>query len=122
MSGIKYDQDKPDWSLLPLSVLEPTVMALTQGAVKYSRDNWKDVEVDRYVSAMLRHFTAYQSGEINDPESGLPHLSHCIANLTFLIRKGELDDSRHKTEISSGFQSWPKTGPENTSWGLVDRG
>lgn len=85
--GRKDDQDKPDWSLLPLSCLTGVVKVLTFGAKKYERDNWSKVPdaKNRYSSALMRHFTAWQSGETRDPETGLSHLYHVGCCLVFLI-------------------------------------
>jgi hypothetical protein len=84
--GYKADEEKPDWSLLSLDVLEDTVRVLTLGAKKYARDNWQKVPNgrERYFAAALRHLTAWQRGEANDPETGLPHLAHAQCCLTFL--------------------------------------
>lgn len=84
--GEKFDQDKPDWSLLKLKSLEGMVEVLTFGAKKYDRDNWQLVEggEDRYLAALMRHLTAYQNGEGLDEESGLPHLYHAQCCLHFL--------------------------------------
>jgi hypothetical protein len=83
-TGLKYDSEKPDWSLLPLKEIEKIVEIMTYGAKKYARDNWMYVEPNRYYAALLRHLAAWQSGEINDPESGKPHLSHVMCNVLFL--------------------------------------
>lgn len=84
--GFKADQGKPDWSLLPLDVVEETVRVLTAGAKKYARDNWQKVpDADqRYFAAALRHLTAWQKGEHLDPETGLSHLGHAMCCLVFL--------------------------------------
>lgn len=85
-SGRKDDSEKPAWSLLPLDIVEDVVRVLTFGAQKYAPMNWVKVPnaKDRYLSAMLRHITAYQRGEVADVESGLSHLSHCICCAVFL--------------------------------------
>ena len=83
--GTKDDSQKPNWSLLPLRVLEEAIKVLEHGARKYAVDNWKHVRPrSRYFSACLRHLASYQSGEKLDPESGLPHLAHAICCLVFL--------------------------------------
>ena len=42
--GVKYDQDKLQWSLMPWDALEETVRVLMYGAKKYPEpDNWKRV-------------------------------------------------------------------------------
>lgn len=86
-AGIKYDKDKPDWSLVNFKSLEGFVKVLGFGAKKYSRDNWKKVAdgEHRYFAALLRHLSAWQNGEKKDPESGLSHLYHAMCNLYFLI-------------------------------------
>lgn len=85
--GRKYDDGKPDWSLIPLTTVEDVVKVLTFGAKKYERDNWQGISSDRYLAAAMRHITAYQSGEKLDEESGLPHLAHAQCCLLFMAWK-----------------------------------
>jgi hypothetical protein len=88
--AVKYDADKPDWSLVPMHVVEYIAKVMTFGAKKYARDGWKSLPdfENRYLAALLRHLVAYQNGEFTDPESGLPHLAHVLTNATFLLWKG----------------------------------
>jgi hypothetical protein len=60
---------------------------LTFGAKKYAPGNWAKVEngKERYIAAALRHINAHRSGEWNDDETGLPHLSHAMCCLAFVI-------------------------------------
>ena len=85
--GIKYDEGKPDWSLLPLGPVEDIVRVLTHGAEKYGRANWQNVEGahERYFAAAMRHIAAWQSTGNTDPESGHHHLAHAACNLIFLM-------------------------------------
>ena len=86
-AGVKYDLNKPDYSLLPPYALEDTVKVLTLGSQKYSRNNWmllKDAKM-RYFAAAMRHMWARFRGEITDPESGIDHAAHAICCLMFLI-------------------------------------
>lgn len=85
--GMKFDKGKPRWDLLPLDIVEEIVKVLTVGAVDYGDNNWKKVEEERYLAALLRHITAYQKGENNDPDTGLSHLAHAGCNLIFLLWK-----------------------------------
>ena len=58
------------------------------GLEKYkSEGSWKEVEnaQDRYWAAMQRHVDACFNDEELDPESGLPHLSHALCNIMFLL-------------------------------------
>ncbi len=84
--GVKYDDKKPRWDLLPLELVEGIVKVLTFGAQKYQDDNWQHVDnaEKRYFAALMRHLTAYQSGETVDDEFGLSHLDHAACNLIFL--------------------------------------
>lgn len=84
--GEKFDQGKPQLSLLPPLAIIGVGEVLTFGAVKYCKEGWKDVPdaVNRYRDALLRHFMAMLSGEDVDPDSGLPHIDHIQANAMFL--------------------------------------
>jgi hypothetical protein len=86
-TGIKYDNDKPQWSLLPFKALKEVVDVLTYGAKKYAPDNWKKVPnaKQRYIDAGFRHFTAYAAGEKLDPETGKSHLAHALCCLLYLL-------------------------------------
>jgi hypothetical protein len=87
--GIKFDDNKRDFTLLPWPAVEEIVKVLEFGAKKYARDNWKNVEADRYVKAAFRHLIAYSQGEENDKESGLSHLAHLGCCVLFLLALGE---------------------------------
>lgn len=82
----KQDAGKIRPTLVPVSVINAIATIREYGTAKYgSSDNWRRVEPQRYRDALYRHWLAYLSGEINDPESGLPHLHHMACNLAFLI-------------------------------------
>lgn len=87
IEGVKYDNDKPQWSLLPFKALREVVDVLTYGAKKYAPDNWKKVPdaKRRYIDAGFRHFTAYAGGEKLDPETGKSHLAHAMCCLLYLL-------------------------------------
>ena len=90
MLGIKNDQQKLRYDLLPVEPLEALVAVLTYGASKYADNNWKYVTPfdDRYYAAALRHLTAWRKGEELDKESGMPHLAHAMCCLVFLQAGG----------------------------------
>lgn len=89
MTGIKHDQEKPRYSLLPVEPIEEVVKVLTIGAKKYADDNWKNVEpyADRYYSAALRHIQSWRKGEIKDRETRLHHIAHAVCCLIFILWK-----------------------------------
>lgn len=82
----KYDSSKPSLSLLPFEALTKVAEVLDHGATKYGPHNWREgTSWSRLESSLLRHYTAYQSGENYDPESGLLHLAHLACNALFLL-------------------------------------
>ena len=86
--GVKYDEDKPRFSLVPSASLKAIAQVLTYGAKKYPQaDNWKRVDNarERYTDALLRHVYAWMDGESLDPESGLHHLAHAGCCVLFLL-------------------------------------
>jgi hypothetical protein len=85
--GVKHDEGKPRWSLLPLEAVREIVKVLMVGATKYSDNNWKVVDNrrERYYNAAMRHITAWFMGEQNDPEDGLNHLAHAGCCILFLL-------------------------------------
>jgi hypothetical protein len=94
---MKYDDDKPQMSLLDPVALKDLAQILTFGAKKYEKNNWRraldDVDgADRYVDAMLRHIIDHMRGEMYDSETNLPHMAHVMCNamfLTWMIREKE---------------------------------
>ncbi len=84
MEGKKFDTDKPQYDLIDAHALEDLAKVLTIGAQKYDRYNWKNVEPHRYEAALLRHIQAWRMGEKKDPETGLHHMAHALANAMFL--------------------------------------
>ena len=87
--GLKFDDGKLRYDLLPFSVIDELVNILTFGAAKYGDNNWQNVEGfdRRYFAAAMRHLSAYAQGEIFDKESEELHLSHALTNIMFLIWK-----------------------------------
>jgi len=99
----KNDQTKADHSLISPFFKQDMAAALTDGAKKYGRTNWltPGLNYSRVMAAAQRHLTAWEGGETNDPESGVPHLAHAACCLMMLheydrrgLRRSELDD-RH---------------------------
>ena len=83
--ALRYNDGKPDWTLLDYKSLLPLVKVMEQGAKKYSRDNWKlpnNNKMEPLQSAM-RHLIALIGGEEFDKESGERHTGHIMANMMF---------------------------------------
>lgn len=86
-TGLKFDDDKPRWDLLPIGPLREVVNVLTFGARKYADDNWKHVDNARrrYLRAAIGHIAAWMDGERADAESRLHPLAHAACSLLFMI-------------------------------------
>ena len=87
MAGKKFDGDKLRFSLIPPQALSDVNKVLEFGAKKYGADNWQKVDnaQERYFNAAMRHLLSWQSGELLDEESGLPHLAHAQCCLMFMM-------------------------------------
>lgn len=82
----KYDEGKLRFDLIDPFFEEELAEILTYGAKKYAPNNWQNLEdgINRHYAAAIRHLNKWRQGEINDPESGKPHLWHAATNLMFL--------------------------------------
>jgi len=98
MNGVKHDDGKTKWHMLPFDSIECLVKIVEHGAAKYDEDNWRKMEDPmRYIDACMRHMAAWIDGEINDIESGKSHLHHAGCNIIFAIwfeLKGKLKPPR----------------------------
>lgn len=84
--AVKYDNGKPRMDLIPPEAMLALGAVLEVGARKYSGRNWElGFEWGRSDAALKRHLTAWEAGQDNDPETGLPHLWHVLANAAFLV-------------------------------------
>lgn len=85
--GLKYDEGKPKWDLLPWREVGQIVDVITHGAEKYGICNWQHLKPfrPRYFGALFRHTIARLMGEKIDRDSGLPHLAHAGCNILFLL-------------------------------------
>jgi hypothetical protein len=87
MNGVKYDGEKPDYSLIPPNALDDVAKVLTFGAQKYDRYNWKKLDNldNRYFAAAQRHMWALLKDESHDPETGVHHAAHAVCCMMFLL-------------------------------------
>lgn len=105
-TGVKFDQGKLRFDLVPWRALEKVVRVLMYGAEKYTlrdeagnviRDgsqNWRKVPElqERYQRAAFRHGVADMKGEQFDPESGLEHLAHRVCCDLFRLEDLALEE------------------------------
>lgn len=105
-SGARYNEGKPDYSLIPMHLLEDTARVFMYGSKKYAAWNWtKGMKWSVPYACALRHLFAWFRGEECDKESGLPHLAHCLANilmLTLYSKTYKEGDDRPPQEFMNG--------------------
>lgn len=100
--GLKFDEDKVRYELLPPELIEATSNVLTFGAKKYADRNWElGMNWSRPFGALMRHMWAWWNPFVsdNDPETGYSHLHHAACCLAFLISyeaRGTGNDDRPK--------------------------
>lgn len=87
--------------LLPFEALEDVTLAFQVGADKYARNSWRynGVPYSVCASAMLRHFSKWQSGEEVDQRDGHPHMA-AIAFYAMVILQYERDG---RTELDDRY-------------------
>lgn len=95
--AIKSDADKLPMMLTMPAINEAVVRARVYGISKYgNKDNWKEVEKERWQNALVRHIMLYvKDPDGVDEESGLPHLVHVAFN-TAAILEIEAEESQKK--------------------------
>jgi len=89
--GVKDDETKLRYDLLPFKAIEGLIRVLTFGAMKYTDNGWRTVPnaKARYLAALLRHVSKMAQGELLDKESGLRHIDHVLCNAAFLAELEE---------------------------------
>lgn len=101
--GLKYDEGKIRYDLIPPYPLHELAKLYTFGAKKYSPRNWeKGLAWSRCFSALMRHAWAFWSGETYDKETGQHHLVHaafcCFSLVQFDLTRKEFDDRPKNNE------------------------
>jgi hypothetical protein len=95
--GAKGQKDARLGALDAVALLELAKVG-GMGEEKYSRFNYlKGYAWSLSIDALYRHLLAFQSGEDNDEESGLPHVAHAAWHalcLTSFVKRGLGSDDR----------------------------
>lgn len=90
----KHDEGKLQLSLVPVQIIRDVAEVRMFGNAKYhDPDNWRTVEKQRYVDALLRHLLAYlEDPDGVDEESGIEHYKHAACNMAFIceLERGKL--------------------------------
>lgn len=83
----KHDHGKLEISLVPPAIIEAVAEVRMYGTSKYGdRDNWLEVEKQRYIDALLRHTVEFMRDYgSKDDESGIEHIKHMACNIAFIL-------------------------------------
>lgn len=97
----KADNGKLEISLCPTQIIRDITEVRMYGNQKYgSAENWRLVEKERYINALLRHALAFIDDESGiDEESGIPHYKHMACNMAFIceMMRGERNEPKQST-------------------------
>lgn len=84
--GVKYDDSKVRFDLMPVEAEVAVARVLTKGASKYKDRNWEQgLRYGRVYAAARRHMGEFWNGNAYDEETGEHVLAHAICMLTFLL-------------------------------------
>lgn len=86
MTEAKADKGKLRISLVPTQIIKDIAQIRMYGNDKYGDpNNWKQVDVERYIDALLRHTLEFIKDRYSkDSESGLEHYKHMACNMAFI--------------------------------------
>lgn len=78
---------KLDMGLVPDTAIAYGALALTEGALKYGRYNWRvaGVRASIYRAALDRHVKKWWNGEDCDPKTGIHHLANALACIAIIL-------------------------------------
>jgi 5'-nucleotidase len=101
VAGVKFDQGKPRFDLIPSWPLWVIAQVYAFGAVKYDDHNWrKGMRWGRVMAATKRHIARWEAREDSARDSNLHHLAHAAFGLLTLIEYAviarEFDDRPSK--------------------------
>ena len=86
MRADRFNEGKPQWHQLHFKSLLPLIRVMEYGEKKYGKDNWKKgQDIPSLCDCAMRHLTAFMDGEELDPESGVSHIGHIMANCMMIV-------------------------------------
>lgn len=90
----KDDKGKAKLSLVPVQIIRDIALVREYGTAKYhDPDNWKKVELQRYIDAFYRHWLSFiEDNHSKDMESGIEHYKHMACNMAFICELMKEED------------------------------
>jgi hypothetical protein len=95
--GLRYNEGKPRYDLIPPDVMEALAAHYAAGAKKYEDRNWeKGMKWTTCFASLMRHAWAWLAGEDYDQETGSLHMVavawNAFALAAYQLRKTGTDD------------------------------
>ncbi len=95
--GLRFNEGKSRYDLLPPEAIEALAKHYTVGAKKYADRNWeRGMAWGKCFASLMRHGWAWMRGEDIDPETGTHHMIsvawNAIAIYVYSVRKIGEDD------------------------------
>lgn len=114
-------QRKIDLGLVPDSAIMGLAHALTEGAIKYGRYNWRiaGVRASVYNAAAKRHHAKWWNGQDMDPATMVHHLDNemtCLAILRDAMLYGMLTDDRPPVPNENAMAELIDGGEKKVAW------
>ncbi len=97
--GVRFDEGKLRFDLLPPDGITELARVYTVGAAKYADRNWeKGMAWSRVLGSLFRHTFKFMMGETHDQETGCHHMAmaawNALALCVYDLRKVGTNDLR----------------------------
>ena len=118
MQTAKADAGKLELDLVPTQILRDIAEVRMYGNKKYGDpNNWKKVELRRYINALMRHALAFlEDNDGVDEESRIKHYKHMACNMAFICHMMKQKEAEKECE-----HDWMLEGASNTTFTYVCR-
>lgn len=107
--GVRFDEGKARYDLVPADGLHELVLVYTKGAAKYADRNWeKGMAWHRVFGSLMRHAWKFWRGERYDAETSCHHMAmvawNALALCCYDLRNvGEDDRPIERKETESAY-------------------
>lgn len=112
---------KLDLGLVPDTLVVCAAVALTEGALKYGRFNWRiaGVRASIYHAACKRHLAKWWNGQDTDPATTVHHIDNAIASLAIIrdaMVYGKLTDDRPPAAYENAMAEFIDGHEKSVAW------
>lgn len=109
--ALRFNENKPKWSLIHYKSLEPMIRVLEFGEKKYGAFNWQKpgLEPKEILESLQRHLASLMDGQDLDKETKLHHIGHIMSNAMMysyhnVINNPKSQFSKEKVPVISLFR------------------